>query len=732
VTSTLSTVTTNDKGLVTSNQDAVLSEANLWIGDATSVPVPRFMHGDANMNAIGSVTLSTATNLTPGTSILSTVVTNSKGLVTSNQTTSLADGNLWIGSNLNVPTQVSISGDATMSNTGNFILNNVSATSTTVPLAQVTSNFKGLTTAVSTTPLTSANIWVGDASDVPQAVSLSGEATLSNTGAITITGPVKLANGVTGNLPIANLNSGTGASGSTYWRGDGTWSAPTVSAGGTNQQVQFNDSGSLAGDSLFTYDKTTQILNVSEISSAFVSSLEISTDKIVASGITTSSLNILNLPRMPASQGDIFYGSGVNTLARLGKNTTATTYLCNGGTNNNPTWGQVSLANGVTGILPVINGGTGLSSSATSAVLVTTAAGIPTYSSTMSNGQLIIGNTGGTPTAGIPTSTSGIIVAGGPGTLALDVPASVTGRNLLYNGSFQVAQRGTSFTLVTSSLGSYTLDRWVGFALTSSVYTISQVAGPYSGTTALRFKRTVGSTSTTTPTLYQSLTRDMCMGMQGQTLTLSYYATAGANYSANLNLIGVTVSTGTNTSDVAYVNYTGAVNVLSASSTITTTRTRYSHSFTVGTTATQISVLFNRSGTGTAGANDYFDLENVQLEISPSATNYQYVPYTEELQRCKYFYQQMSGGSGYGSSGNQIQLAVPPLNMRISPVLGGTGNLTITDGVANYTQSSVSVTGSVPNNNGGWIYLGNFAGITAQRPYIMNTSMAITFSAELT
>ena len=129
---------------------------------------------------------------------------------------------------------------------------------------------------------------------------------------------------------------------------------------------------------------------------------------------------LLTAPAIMTTAGDIMYASAANTPARLAKSTSSTRVLTNTGTSNVPAWAQVTLTSGVSGVLPVANGGTNASSLADKSVLITQDSSTDTVAAvTMTtSGQLLIGGSSG-PAVATLTAGTNMTVTNGDGTIEL-------------------------------------------------------------------------------------------------------------------------------------------------------------------------------------------------------------------------------------------------------------------------------------------------------------------------
>ena len=92
----------------------------------------------------------------------------------------------------------------------------------------------------STAPLSGSSIMVSNGTAIIQGAKGTATTVLhGNAAGLPAYSAVNLASDITGNLPVTNLNNGSGASNTTFWRGDGTWGTPIATVALNAEQIAY-------------------------------------------------------------------------------------------------------------------------------------------------------------------------------------------------------------------------------------------------------------------------------------------------------------------------------------------------------------------------------------------------------------------------------------------------------------------------------------------------------------
>jgi hypothetical protein len=316
--------------------------------------------------------------------------------------------------------------------------------------------------------------------------------------------------------------------------------------------------------------------------------------------------------------------------------------------------------------------------------------------------------------------------SGGP------ISPNIAGKNAIINGGMDIWQRGTTNSMAASTTRSagfgadrFQMETGANQATTISRQSVSDTTNLPSIQYCTRIQRNSGQTGTGTQYYTQSLETANSIPLVGKTVTLSFYARAGANYSPTSSILKPTIWSNTTTDSSVWAG--GWNTVASPSVTLTTTWQRFSVTGTITATQTQIAIGFEWSPTGTAGANDYYEVTGVQLELGSTATPFETATGTiqGELAACQRYYWRLTTVQNetiYGTAiANATNAAVVqiinPVPMRtIATSVDYTALALLLPSVAFYAASSLAIAAGSSSTNVTGITL-TASGLTTSRVY---------------
>lgn len=275
-------------------------------------------------------------------------------------------------------------------------------------------------------------------------------------------------------------------------------------------------------------------------------------------------------------------------------------------------------------------------------------------------------------------------------------------RNIVINSCFEIWQRGTPLNMNGNSYAPghwYTVDRFQTVRNSAVVGgTVSKQAGPTGIASCIRVQRTAGNTTTNGMDCTTSFETANVKRMHGKPVTVSFWARSGANFSSAGSGLLVQLRGGTGT-DGAIISgsFVSSTNLIDTTVTLVSgTWKRYVLVYSTPLTYTQLGFVFTYNPSGTAGANDYFELTGLQIEPGTAPTELEIRNYSDELALCRQYFNlynfTATGFANAANNGSTYSVTAPA--MRAQPVLMTTPTVypAVDDGTSAYVCNTIGST----------------------------------------